>query len=531
MKMSNNKFTEIIDYDKDYLDKYQLETSEGTKKHKDKFYRNAVENRNNWVNEKIKIYSNYEEQVLVELKNRMNILMPNDLSLEFSNREKVLDEYLECIICHHNNLDIGFRLKLDFLINSISNNESLEYINDILKKYINIFSDMNINLVCDDFNYSVFTKEYMEAYFLNDQSVMLEKFEKIFFECPEFIKHLKMCLKNIINKNKITLEANLLKKVDEKVQSFNASNLNLFDDYLNFKDEFKWDMLKDSYNTLQLVFKGMNIDDYLVDSDVRKRNFTKYYPEYFNNNFENKLKINDVFKDFYNTLDVLKDFYRYKFILDDLIKRYGLKDSSKSAFYSKEKEVITSDKLRIKLNKEYYDCFIPKLFRKSQPEKGKLVKLKVNEEIIKLNNLYDEYFDLKFNYLISIRLNDASSIHEFFSICLDSFPYLKNIFEDKFKDEEDFELEKEFKRFINFLYNPYNKFMININALANYDVCKVLTDKFTISGLSINSEDLNIDSIDSTIETIEFIIRCNLIDDSYLDVNKLKFIYSVTNLN
>ena len=36
MKMTNDKFTDIVNKDKDYLEKYQLETSEGTKKYKDK---------------------------------------------------------------------------------------------------------------------------------------------------------------------------------------------------------------------------------------------------------------------------------------------------------------------------------------------------------------------------------------------------------------------------------------------------------------------------------------------------------------
>ena len=72
-----------------------------TKKYKEKFHRNAVENRNNWVREKVKLYDNYQEQVLVELKRRMNTLMPDDLNLEFNNRQKVLDEYLECIISHN----------------------------------------------------------------------------------------------------------------------------------------------------------------------------------------------------------------------------------------------------------------------------------------------------------------------------------------------------------------------------------------------------------------------------------------------
>ena len=532
MKMTIDKFTDIVNKDKDYLEKYQLETSEGTKKYKEKFYKNAVENRNTWVNEHIRGYSNYEEQVLSELKRRMTTLMPDDLNEEFDNRSKVLDDYLEAIICHNDTLDIGFRLKLDFLIASITEGVSLEYLNEVLKKYIDKFKDMGIDLVCDDFNYSVFTKEYMEAYFLNNKEDMLGKFEKVFFECPNFIHHIKMCLKNIIVKNKITLETILLKKTDEKVQSsFNATNLNLFDDYLNFKDEFKWDYLRDSYNTLQLFLGEKSIDDYLVDSDIRKKNYTKFYPNYYELNYENKLKINDIFKDFYNTLEVLNDFYRYKFILDDMVKRYGSKESSKANFDNKLKELTTSDKLRIKLNKDYYDCFVSKLFRKAKPEKGKLIKLQINEEVNKLNNLYDELGDAYFNYLIGDKLNDASSIYEFYELSLHSFAYLKNIFEKQFIEEEDFNLEKEFERFINFIYNPYNQFMIKINALANYDVCKVLTDKFVISGLSITTDDIGVNGIELTTEIVEFIVRCNLIDDCFLDSKKLKFICDVSKLN
>ena len=532
MKMTNDKFIDITSKDKDYLEKYQLETSEGTKKYKEKFHKNAVDNRNTWVNDKIRLYSNYEEQVLVELKKRMTTLIPDDLNLEFSNRGKVLNDYLEAIISHNGNFDIAFRLKLDFLIASIKEGVSLEYLNDVLKQYIDKFSEMGINLVCDDFNYSVFTKEYMEAYFLNNNDDMLSKFEKVFFECPDFIHHIKMCLKNVIVKNKITLETTLLKQTDEKVQSsFNATNLNLFDDYLNFKDEYKWDCLKDSYNILQLFLGDKNIDDYMVDSDVRKKNFTKFYPSYYELNYENKLKVNAIFKDFYNTLEVLNDFYRYKFILDDMIKRYAGKESSKANYDNKLKELTTSDKLRIKLNKDYYDCFVSKLFKKANPEKGKLIKLQINEEIVKLNKLYSELDDTLFNKLIGENLNDASSIYEFFELSLQSFAYLKNIFENKFKEEEDFDLEKEFNRFINFIYNPYNQFMIKINALANYDVCKVLTDKFVISGLAISTEDIGVDGILATIDIIEFIIRCNLIDDSFIDSKKIKFICDVSKLN
>lgn len=532
MKMTNDKFTDIVNKDKDYLEKYQLETSEGTKKYKDKFHKNAVENRNTWINDHIRVYSNYEEQVLTELKKRMSTLMPDNLNDEFVTRGKVLDDYLEAIISHNEDLDISFRLKLDLLISSINEGVSLEYLNDVLKKYIDKFKDMGINLVCDDFNYSIFTKEYMEAYFLNNNEDMLEKFEKVFFECPDFINHIKLCLKNIIIKNKITLETTLLKKTDEKVQSsFNATNLNLFDDYLNFKDEYKWDYLKDSYNTLQLFLGDKNIDDYLVGSDLRTKNFTKFYPTYFDLNYENKLKVNDIYKDFYNTLSVLNDFYRYKFILDDMIKRYSSKESSKVNYDNKLKEFNTSDKLRIKLNKDYYDCFVPKLFRKAKPEKGKLIKLKVNEEVEKLTKLYNELDDCLFNKYIGERLNDASSIYDFYDLSLRSFTYIKNMFEENFKEEEDFDLEKEFVRYLDFIYNPYNQFIVKINALANYDVCKVLTDKFVISGLTITTDDIGVEGIVSTMEIVEFIVRCILIDDSFIDSKKLKFICDVSKLN
>ena len=54
---------------------------------------------------------------------------------------------------------------------------------------------------------------------------------------------------------------------------------------------------------------------------------------------------------------------------------------------------------------------------------------------------------------------------------------------------------------------------------------------FVLSGLTITVDDIGVDGILNTMEFLEFIIRCNLIDDSFLDSNKLKFICSVKNIN
>ena len=57
--------------DKEYIENLELETDQGTKRMKEKFYEAAATERNNYVNEKLSSYRQIEEGLLHEMEERV----------------------------------------------------------------------------------------------------------------------------------------------------------------------------------------------------------------------------------------------------------------------------------------------------------------------------------------------------------------------------------------------------------------------------------------------------------------------------
>lgn len=227
---------------------------------------------------------------------------PCEMINTYNERKKLLDKYLKCILSHNSDIDILIRLKIGFIIESLNEKTTLEELNNALKNYVNIFLNMGIELKVNDFNYSNVTKKYMNSFFLDGG-----KNKDIYLEYNNLIKDIKCSLKDIAYKYSNDLNSALLLNVDEEVQTLPASNLNLYDDYLEYKDKFKLDYFDYLYNTSRIKF------NYDLDN---KEVFTKFYSTYFNLNTNEKSKIDNLFIACFNEIEVLIDYYRYSFILE-----------------------------------------------------------------------------------------------------------------------------------------------------------------------------------------------------------------------
>ena len=56
-KVDELPITKEINIDKNHIDNFKLETETGTKRLKEKFHKEAVNNRNNYVNRQLNIFS------------------------------------------------------------------------------------------------------------------------------------------------------------------------------------------------------------------------------------------------------------------------------------------------------------------------------------------------------------------------------------------------------------------------------------------------------------------------------------------
>ena len=226
----------------------------------------------------------------------------------------------------------------------------------------------------------------------------------------------------------------------------------------------------------------------------------------------------------------MKEYYRYEFILKDLIKRYKDKDSAKANFDAKQKEVLESEKNREKYLKEYNNSGKKNLFGFIGKDLRKISKLHINEELIKLNQLYNELDNLEFNYKLSMVLEDASSSYDIISSSLLSFSYLEKMFVQNFGEEDDFNLEKEFYRYISFLFNSFNAFLRKVNGFADYNICEVIADKYQILGLKVNIVDVSEEKLNVTMEVLDYIIRNLCLTGATLDSKKIHYICKIKDI-
>lgn len=536
--LSDTSIVKEIEINKSHIENFVLESDKGTKKLREKFKKNAYNERNKYVEKQIKLFNYYSRRVYFELDNRVNRLLPLDNSSIYEEMNKTIDKYEKLVINSSDKLDVSVKMGLALLISSITDTISLPHLNNCLLIFIDKFKDAGIELTIDDFSYSMFTRTYMEMFLeMHDNSSFDEEsqvcFNKVYFECPKIILHIKMCLINIITKYKKELVKYMDDSVKQSIKVNDIDEKDIIKRYLDSKTELMWAKEKDLYLNLNIFLtKQEIITDYLEDSFAKEKKFSTFAigDSYKSLSPEDKVKYDTVIKDFYGVVKELKEFYRYEFLLKDLIKRYKEKDTAKANYDAKLKEVNEAEKNREKILKDYNNSGKKNFFGFIGKDLKKVSKLHINEELVKLNQLYSELDNLEFNYKLSTVLDDASSSYDIISSGLYSFSYLEKMFIQNFGSEDNFDLEKEFYRYVSFLFNSFNDFLRKVNGFADYDISEVIADKYQILGLKVNIEDVSFEKLDVTLETLDYIIRNLCLLGATLDVTKMHYICKIKDI-
>ena len=109
----NNKIIEQIGIDRNHIDTFDLETNEGTKRTKQRFHANAVEQRNNYVNQQLAIFNRYQIEIENEILQRYKALMPVDKTAEYDQKQAEVLNLLN-VVKLNSNIPDSFKLKLDY---------------------------------------------------------------------------------------------------------------------------------------------------------------------------------------------------------------------------------------------------------------------------------------------------------------------------------------------------------------------------------------------------------------------------------
>lgn len=521
IKLEDISIIKEIDIDKNHIDNFVLESEEGTKRSKKKFHEKAVNDRNSYVGKQHALFEQYRIACENEMIQRVKKLMPTDKSEEYEKNINEVDELLNLVKLNAH-ISNGFKLGLDFIIASITDDSSLEDINQVLRRFIERFAEIGIILKKDDFLYTMFTEKYMNSFFINSSDeYMKDIFEKIYFTCPDIMLQLKMNLIDILKKYKDKLEKYVISLKNKLYQEHQVNENNVIEKYTTIRYQSGNEMATDPYyNTIIFTDGKKKIADYLDGAATRVKNYNMFavngnYDEY---NEEEKENYNSAVMGLYLTLNELKKYYHYEFIIKDLKERYKNKDSIKSQYLSKKKEIDKEEKKRLSIYKEYLKASKGGLFKKKSDVKVKNSMLKMNEHIHKLQTLYDEYRDLDITYKLA-ELSESASIYDLFMISAQSFPFLEKCFQkEEFVENS---LEKNVEDYFKFIYNPNNSVLRKINVFADYDVISVVAEKYKLLNLVVTSEMINPDNIDATMESVKFINLIQNIERSTITLHDI----------
>lgn len=532
-----SKITEIsraIEIDKNHINNFPLESEVGTKRMKENFHKNAVIQRNNYVKQQQDIFNLYTKQVYKEMKSRVDKYFPSNKNAFYDGEKKKMLEIKDAIKFTNKYLDSSLKLELLPLISSIKDDTeiSLDNINSTIEKFINKFLEAGVSLSVNDFTYSIFTHKYMGDYFNKDNNVNLkDSFEAVYWECPHFLKHLKLNLWNIIDKYKKELDSYSDKLMNEKLCNLNLDKNSILKFYNDNMQKLEIDIRRDPYINLNVFLdKKRNVSDYLEDSSIRKNNFNFFVSS---NDFDSlsekeKAKYYLEILDLAKTLPILKVYYRYEFIINDLKEKFSKRNENKNLYENKLKEIKKEESKRSKLFSSYLKANGIGFLAKYDEKKISVSKLQMNEEVLKLYGLYNELHELEIIYKMNKYISDISSLYDLFMLAYSSYFYLEKMFSDKFAEDDNFSLNNEFIKYFDFIYDIDNVFLAKINGFVDYDITEIVAEKFKLLELKLDKTSIDKDTIDSTIDTVNFIRLIKDIMDGSLSLYEMNFIVKFT---
>lgn len=523
-----------------HIDEFELELKSGTKKMKEKFHNKAIKERNAYINKEIDKFMGYEKDIYKLIKKKVNEIYPKDNTLEYDKYREKLSNYKKTIIFNNDKYSSFFKLNIFSLISKIDIDDSvsLNDINDILSKIFNIFKDAGVNLNATDFTYSMFTYEYMSLFINsfgnnNFNDIMKKSFDNIYWECPDIIKHIKLNLWFLMDKYKEKLDIYSSTKATDLLNSTGLSKTELLNNYLKDISNLSKMLARDDFYNLEMFMsKKKNILDYLVDSSTRTKNFDRFVIDGVFSDITDTSKFYNVMVDLAHTLGVLKMYYRYEFIIKDLQDKYNKRDENKTLYEQKLKEINTEEAKRSKIYNDYLKATGKKgLFHRVNPQKEKSTKLEINEEILKLVTLYDELHDLEIVDMINKNITNVSSLYDLFALSYNSYYYLEKMFKEHFVEDTNFSFDEELDKYFDFIYSPYNEFLTKIYAFTNSSVPFVIVDKYRLLGINVTADDINNDSLDAFMDTVNYVNTVYDISESKLSLENINFIIKFKNFD
>ncbi len=463
----------------------------------------------------IKEEENFNEKFLklvneeIELrKSRINNLVVNEVISEKENELNGLTSLL------WNEYNTSYeKLELDYYLYKLTNyKDNLSRVNECIRKIIDNFNHVGIEITSKMFNYNRYVREYIDTVLTTtDEELLKTKFEELYWKYPELIKTLEISFKGIYLKNQKTID----KFYDDKYAAFLANNnvKEIKNNIINLSDEIK--ILKNSDPAL--IFEKFRNKEYALTTysgvaiDKKKTN-------YFGDNFsyDNLVKLYKSLKEYYLIT-------KYDYILKDMKTRLENKDTYKGKMDACLKDLLKVETKVIGLSGlEEQKSKFPFFKKKTVQDDKTLFEYKnaLNELIAK----YNELDDLRFNDIISKKLEKDSSILKVFNLISGNYLYFLNRVLENVDGISVDEVDRLFEE-LNTEIISSNFYLLDNTALLDEKQMKeLIVDRYRLDNINITTAALEKENIEGTMEDIKTLLKYENMVRSGIKFEDIEFI-------
>lgn len=449
---------------------------------------NTKKNRAAYVEKLSQIKDEYEDikkevysKIVEEYETEMAEIGTIDDKLE-SRKKDIKDiEEIENIINH---VKTPFeKMRLDkhiyYLKRFYKNN--LETVNEEIKICIELFEQVGIKLEAADFDFTKYTYQYMDKFFIElkkgkiDDKAMKQEFEKIYWESPDIITHIRLNFVYLYLKNEIAITEFYNNKEKQIKKSFNVDNEELKDKYNYLKRKQIETEKSQGKVIIENFLKGTwNIKDY------EEKALNKSYLKFVNleDLKENREEIDN------NLIKLLHNLYEYSNYLKFKYLFEEVKEILKS-----EKGKYTYKDLKKKILKKCRT--LSNIFGVNQKRRLNILK--------EIEILCEELDIIRIKEKVCENLSEKSNLKEMSNVIVS---FYKQLFIWIIKYNPDIipeNIHANIKQFEEFVKYPYNTISESIIMFEEKDILLMIKDRYNLFDIKITREALEEDNIQNLI--------------------------------
>lgn len=486
-----------------------------------------IEKYNSYLTEVYNKYNNLLNRLEGEVKERFYSLFPSynhgklrklKLELETFNIHILFNDYKNT----YEKLGID-RLLYD--INHFYKNDLDKVNNDILE-CINKYKEMGLHKL--NFNYSPYCNKYVNVLINNkdDEKLIRDTFDKIYWKCPEIVTHIELNLKSIYQNNKKKFS----KKVKEQDNKYFAkkNKKQLLEEYYSKVKEYNHCLEIDKLTIYEKFRNGeLKVKDYQEDSVKKAYNLIKdtnaNVDDYLNENIK---KLSYSLKEYQN-------YNKYAYIIKDIRNKYKDREKYKGMYESLIKEIRKEEKNLTKLNKRINKMSNNMFMNdKAKEEQFSKLNIQINNLISTIKEKCEKLEDIRINEWVLTKLEDKSTYRDALLLAACNYNYMIELLK---KENENLTLEEAQKVIVdlkNFIYSPYNTMINNISITEEKNMAFIISDCYKLLNINIKVEDLDDENIvNNLLSNIEIINLFNIMKQEQIDINDIDYIVQVDAIN